>query len=1128
MAGTDVGALHLSDAERALLASCVHDFEHGWNEGQLAARVRKLPAPGSPVRRAALVELVKMDMQQRWQAGRRVLLDAYLKGYPELGTADTVSAELILAEWQIRRKFGSSSAQPAEYARRFPRQADELQRRMGEVPPLAPASSAAGPSRETRSLRASTRATGGRTTPAALPEQFGRYKILKQLGQGGMGSVFLAQDSQLDRQVALKVPHFSADDGPEVLERFAREARAAAALEHPNICPVYDVGEIDGTPYVTMAYVEGRTLAELIEGGKALPPRPAAAVVRKLAAALHQAHRHGIIHRDLKPSNVLVNQRNEPVVMDFGLARRIGKDDVRVTKSGSILGTPAYMSPEQVSGDALAVGPASDIYSLGVILYEMLTGQLPFQGPTAAVLGQIMTQEPAPPRTLRADIDPPLEAICLKAMAKKPGDRFRSMEELANALAQYLKGHADGAQALAAGAAPGAVVLGAVAGGASGAAGEGLATQLLARLVDRLELPSQPAAPAPEPADKKKGHSGWVAAVVALMVVVVCLAIAAMFKPQPKMETNVHTNVVVRLDGLKAILADPDVVGLRLNKKPITKEELAEKVEVPTGENDLEVTRKDGSVEHLTFDVAEGDKDKAVLVKVKKDKGKNGNKDKALVKRDPKDGKLKRDRPKRVVVAPDKVPGHDELPFEANWHIGPLRKDFVVQKIQHDAVARTLTWHVQTKRGFNNVSDVIRHSVLFYDAAGARIHDARLSFTPNAKVKKGQALRISFGCPAEAVSRLTKCVLVQRPEDKVFPAGVAPALEASNGKPAGKAAWDLKPLRKYFHILRVNYDEDVKYVRWLVQAKRSFNDVAYAIGLYVRFYDGADARVDNSAIYYHPNYGVLKGERIYITVNLPTESVRQQVKRVLLLTALDKEFTSHPGPKFKVIDGKPKGKIAWDLERLQKYFDFLAVSYDADKKYVKWLVQAKRGFNDAAYAIGLHARFYDGADARVDSSGLNYYPNYGVLKGERIYITVNLPTESVRQQVKRVLLLTALDKEFTSHTGPKFKPIKGQPDGTIAWDLEPLRKYFDFLAVSYDADKKYVKWLVQAKRGFNDIGYALGLKAHFYDAEGTRVDRSGINYYPNYDVRKGERFYITVNLPVEALRVKTKKVRIEK
>jgi TolB-like protein len=288
----------------------------------------------------------------------------------------------------------------------------------------------------------------------ALPEQFGRYRIIKQIGRGGMGSVYLAHDTQLDRPVALKVPHFSAADGPEVLERFTREARAAATIDHPNICPVHDVSAIDGIHYVTMAYIDGQRLSDLIEGGKPLRPRSAAVLVRKLALALAEAHRHGVIHRDLKPSNVMVRQSREPVIMDFGLARRIHQDDVRLTRSGAILGTPAYMAPEQVRGDVATLGPGCDIYSLGVILYELLTGRLPFQGPTAALLAQVLTQDPPRPSQLRADLAPALEVVCLKAMARNVEDRFRTMGEFATVLGQYLKagrGRQPASQALVAG-----------------------------------------------------------------------------------------------------------------------------------------------------------------------------------------------------------------------------------------------------------------------------------------------------------------------------------------------------------------------------------------------------------------------------------------------------------------------------------------------------------------------------------------------------------------------------------------------------------------------------------------------------------------------------------------------------
>lgn len=274
---------------------------------------------------------------------------------------------------------------------------------------------------------------------AELSGKFGRYQIVKRLGQGGMGAVYLANDTQLSRQVALKVPLFGKGDGPKILERFAREARAAATLNHPNLCPIYDVGEVNGTPYLTMAFVEGRPLSHFIRAGKPLPPRQAAAIVRKLAIAMQEAHANGVVHRDLKPSNIIFNQRKEPIVMDFGLAHITRTEEARLTGAGAVLGTPAYMAPEQVGGTTEAVGPSCDIYSLGVILYELLTSRLPFEGPTLAVLGQVLVANPEPPSMHRPGLDPRLEAICLRAMAKQPGDRFRSMAEMAQELTKFIQ-----------------------------------------------------------------------------------------------------------------------------------------------------------------------------------------------------------------------------------------------------------------------------------------------------------------------------------------------------------------------------------------------------------------------------------------------------------------------------------------------------------------------------------------------------------------------------------------------------------------------------------------------------------------------------------------------------------------
>jgi tetratricopeptide (TPR) repeat protein len=286
----------------------------------------------------------------------------------------------------------------------------------------------------------------GATSPAgrgvsadALPEHFGRYRIVKKLGGGGMGDVYLAHDSQLNRDVALKVPRLPPGDPPDFLERFYREARAAATLHHPNICAVFDVGEFNGTPYLTMAYIDGKPLADIVGQGKRLPPQKVAALVRKLAKTLQEAHTRGVVHRDLKPANVMIDARDQPVIMDFGLARLMGPGEARLTQDGMLMGTPAYMAPEQVSGQADLQGPSCDIYTLGVILFELLTGQLPFTGNLQALLTQIVLASPPVPSSLRPGLDPALDAICLKALAKKPEQRYIWMADFAQALEAYLR-----------------------------------------------------------------------------------------------------------------------------------------------------------------------------------------------------------------------------------------------------------------------------------------------------------------------------------------------------------------------------------------------------------------------------------------------------------------------------------------------------------------------------------------------------------------------------------------------------------------------------------------------------------------------------------------------------------------
>lgn len=277
-----------------------------------------------------------------------------------------------------------------------------------------------------------------------IPRKFGRYRIQDCLGRGGMGAVFRAHDTQLDRTVALKVPFLVGDDAG-TRERFYREARAAAALHHANICPVYDVGELYGVPYLTMAFVEGRSLAKALEAGQPFSPQQAALLVRKLALAMQEAHARGVIHRDLKPSNVILRPDGEPVVMDFGLARR-GEDHQTdgLTRQGDVIGTIEYMSPEQFEGDNAAVGPASDVYALGVVLYEMLTGRRPYEGSTAGKVASILLKPPPRPSELRPGLPAQLEEVCLKAMAKQPAERYPTMAQLAAALTAYLRSHQSG------------------------------------------------------------------------------------------------------------------------------------------------------------------------------------------------------------------------------------------------------------------------------------------------------------------------------------------------------------------------------------------------------------------------------------------------------------------------------------------------------------------------------------------------------------------------------------------------------------------------------------------------------------------------------------------------------------
>jgi serine/threonine-protein kinase len=265
------------------------------------------------------------------------------------------------------------------------------------------------------------------------------YEVLGEIGRGGMGVVYRARQTGLNRTVALKVILSGAHAGVEERNRFRREAEAVARLQHPHVVQVFEVGEHGGLPFLALEDVAGGSLAQKLQGGP-LPEPEAARLTETLARAVQAAHDKGVIHRDLKPANVLLTPDGQPKVADFGLARRLDGDSVR-TRTGQVLGTPSYVAPEQAAGAAREVGPPADVYALGAVLYEMLTGRPPFRAATALdTLVQVRHQEPRPPRALNPGVSRGLEAVCLKCLEKDPARRYESARALADDLASWRAG----------------------------------------------------------------------------------------------------------------------------------------------------------------------------------------------------------------------------------------------------------------------------------------------------------------------------------------------------------------------------------------------------------------------------------------------------------------------------------------------------------------------------------------------------------------------------------------------------------------------------------------------------------------------------------------------------------------
>ncbi len=389
-----------------------------------------------------LIRLLRQEFHCRTQAGDVPLVQDYQKHFPniDLEQLTTPPGETLgpdaTDDTATRTPDKISDPSPlADQATIAPTPVDA-----DTSPPPAPANDLSGD----QTLQAAISIGEPRdddTTPSATPGsapkiQLEGYEILGELGRGGMGVVYRARDKKLKRIVALKMVLSGAHADAAELERFQREAEAVAQLQHPNIVQIHDVGEHNGRPFFSLEFVEGGELADQI-AGEPQPPEQAAKLIETLSHAIHFAHQHNIIHRDLKPANVLLTSDGQPKITDFGLAKRL-EDDSAQTASGSIMGTPSYMAPEQAGGKQMTIGPQTDVYALGALLYCMLTGRPPFQ--SASVMDtvlQVLEQDPVPPRQLVQGLDRDLETITLKCLQKDPGRRYQSAEDVADELRRY-------------------------------------------------------------------------------------------------------------------------------------------------------------------------------------------------------------------------------------------------------------------------------------------------------------------------------------------------------------------------------------------------------------------------------------------------------------------------------------------------------------------------------------------------------------------------------------------------------------------------------------------------------------------------------------------------------------------
>jgi tetratricopeptide (TPR) repeat protein/tRNA A-37 threonylcarbamoyl transferase component Bud32 len=373
---------------------------------------------------------------ESWRAGLRIPAECYLDLHPTVRADEEGAFGLIYGEFALRESLGESPL-AEEFVRRFPAYAERLRRQLAIHDALGEELAAEAPLAAAMTQRDSLLRTPGRT-PAAYPEIEG-FEILTQVGRGGMGVVYKARQTDLNRLVALKVIRLDACDHSEI-ERFRAEAEAVARFQHPNIVQVFGVGEQTDLGYLALEYAAGGSLQASLAGA----PQTAqysAALLEPLARAVHYAHERGIVHRDLKPANVVLTEDGTPKVTDFGLAKLM-EHSRGPTRTGDILGTPSYMAPEQARAAGGKISPATDVYALGAILYELLTGRPPFQGSTPlSTLAQVASLEPLPPSRIQRHIPRDVETICLKCLEKDPRRRYTTAEALADDLRRFLAGH---------------------------------------------------------------------------------------------------------------------------------------------------------------------------------------------------------------------------------------------------------------------------------------------------------------------------------------------------------------------------------------------------------------------------------------------------------------------------------------------------------------------------------------------------------------------------------------------------------------------------------------------------------------------------------------------------------------